>query len=377
MDLTALAPAVTIITHFLVGSRYSIPFWVALTVFLLFTHRKASITFLWRNLHLIEDLVLEREFFSQIDLPLRLLLITFAITPFSALLPPPYSIVLFRATGFLVPLLLLHVFMKGFDLIVFTWYFERHRATKFPLVFRVSVISFIYVIFILVLLEYCFGLNVLPLIATSTVATAVLGLALQDTLKNLFAGLTISLEKRVYYGDWVAFRLDPSLTTIGEISEIGWRTTRIRTLDDSYAVIPNVMFTSNHVVNFSRPTPCYARTLEFPLSLHASPAVVCKTLLQSLHNIEGISDEPTPEALPLSVKSDCVVYRLRFWVKDFVSGDRIAGAVISAVLDEFKAADLLSAPAGTAVTSVEPAALPPAVVQPNSHAPNLNDLSGL
>jgi len=376
MDLTALAPAFTKATHFLVASRYSMPFWVTLVVFLLFIYRKASITFLWRNLHLIEDLVLEKEFLSQIDLPLKLLLITFAITPFSALLPPPYSIVLFRATGFIMPLLLLHLFMKGFDLIVFTWYFEKHRATKFPLVFRVSVLSFIYVIFILVLLEYCFGLNVLPLIATSTVATAVLGLALQDTLKNLFAGLTISLEKRFYYGDWVAFRLDPSLTTIGEISEIGWRTTRIRTLDDSYAVIPNVMFTSNHVVNFSRPTPCYARTLEFPLSLNASPALVCKTILQSLQNIEGISNEPSPEALPLTVKSDSVVYRLHFWVKDFVSGDRIAGSVISAVLDNFKAADLLPVPA-TTTAAVEPVALPPAVVQPKAHIPNLNDLSGL
>jgi small-conductance mechanosensitive channel len=374
MDLTAFALKVT---HFLVASRYSVPFWVAVVVFLLFTYRKASVTFLWRNLHLIEDLVLEKEFLSQIDLPLKLLLITFAITPFSVFLPPPYSVVLFRATGFIMPLLLLHVFIKGFDLIVFSWYFDEHRGTKFPLVFRVSVLSFIYIIFILVLLEYCFGLNVLPLIATSTVATAVLGLALQDTLKNLFAGLTISLEKRFYYGDWVAFRLDASLTTVGEISEIGWRTTRIRTLDDSYAVIPNVMFTSNHVVNFSRPTPCYARTLEFPLSLHASPALVCKTLLQSLQNVEGISDEPSPEALPLSVKSDSVVYRLRFWVKDFVSGDRIVGSVISAVLGELKEADLLPAPASTAVTSVAPVALPPAVVQPSAHAPNLNDLSGL
>jgi small-conductance mechanosensitive channel len=375
MDLTALAPAFTKATHFLVGSRYSLPFWVALIVFLLFTYRKATVTFLWRNLHLIEDLVLEKEFFKQIDLPLKLLLITFAITPFCVFLPLPYSVVLFRATGFIMPLLLLHLFMKGFDLVVFTWYFEKHRTTKFPTVFRVFVLSFIYIIFILVLLEYCFGLNVLPLIATSTVATAVLGLALQDTLKNLFAGLTISLEKRFYYGDWVAFRLDASLTTIGEVSEIGWRTTRIRTLDDSYAVIPNVMFTSNHVVNFSRPTPCYARTLEFPLALNASPALVCKTLLQSLKGIEGISDEPNPEALPVSVKADSVVYRLRFWVKDFVSGDRISGQVISAVLEEFKAADLLPAPAIAAVTTVEPAPLPPVAVQQNAHNP-LSDLTG-
>lgn len=373
MDLTAFAPTFSRTIHFLLGSRYSLPFLVALSVFLLFTYRKRLVSSLWRNLHLIEDLVLEKEFFKQIDVPLKLLLFTFAVTPFTQFLPPPYSIVLFRATSFIMPLLLLHVFMKGFDIIVFSWYFAKHRSIQFPDVFRVSVLSFIYVIFILVLLEYCFGLNVLPLIATSTVATAVLGLALQDTLKNLFAGLTMSLEKRFYYGDWVAFRLDASLTTVGEISEIGWRTTRIRTLEDSYAVIPNVMFTSNHVVNFSRPTPCYARTLEFPLSLNANSEQVCQILLQSLQKIDGVTDEPKPEALPLSVKSDSVVYRLRFWIQDFVSGDRISGEVIAAVLAEFKAAHLL--PLGAAAPEV--VSSPPVAVPPPTHPQSVNDLGNL
>jgi len=219
MDLIVMESITTRVLHFLFGSRFSMPLWVAICAFLFFAYRKASIKFLWRNLHLIEDLVLEKEFLSQIDVPLKALLLSLAITPFLVFLHPPYAVFMTKAASFLVPLFLLQIFMKTLDLVLFSWYFEKHRSTEFPAVFRVAVLAFIYIIFILVLLEYCFGLNVLPLIATSTVATAVLGLALQDTLKNLFAGLTMSLEKRFYYGDWVAFRLDASLTTVGEIND--------------------------------------------------------------------------------------------------------------------------------------------------------------
>ena len=370
MDLTLIESLGTKAFHFLLDSRYSMPVWVAVFAFLFFAYRKASIKFLWRNLHLIEDLVLEKEFLSQIDVPLKALLVSLAITPFLVFLHPPYSVVMTKAASFIVPLFLLQIFMKTFDLILFSWYFEKHRSTEFPAVFRVAVLAFIYVIFILVLLEYCFGLNVLPLIATSTVATAVLGLALQDTLKNLFAGLTMSLEKRFFYGDWVAFRLDASLTTVGEINEIGWRTTRIRTLDDSYAVIPNVMFTSNHVINFSRPSPCYARTIEFPLSLHSDSAAVCAILLKSLDGIEGLSDDPAPEAIALTVKSDSVIYRLRFWVKEFVAGDRISGMVITTALAQLKTAGMLS-------ESLKPEVVAPVVVSPSIRSTHLPNIPGL
>src|SRR6202042_2276071 len=111
-------------------------------------------------------------------------------------------------------------------------------------------------------------------------------------------------------------------------SEIGWRTTRLKTLDDSYAVIPHSMFTSNHVVNFSRPSPCYVRTIEFPVELSANPKGVLEVLLQSTKGVDGILDDPAIEAVPLTVTTDRVIYRLRFWIKEFVKGDEISGKVI-------------------------------------------------
>jgi small-conductance mechanosensitive channel len=328
VDFTDQQAVINAVIHFLIASKYSAAFWLALMFILLFANRRASVSLLWRNLHLIEDLVLEKEFLSKIDVPLRLLTLSLIAVPVISVLPEPFHFYLAKLFGVIIPFLLVQLFVKGLDLVVFHWYFEKHRATNLPVVFRVVTLSFVWIIFILVLLESSFGVNLLPLIATSTVATAVLGLALQDTLKNLFAGLTVSLEKRFQHGDWVSFRLDGTFSTVGEISEIGWRTTRLKTLDDSYAVIPNSMFTSNHVINFSRPSPCYVRTIEFPVELSANPKGVLEALLQSTKGVDGILDDPAIEAVPLTVTTDRVIYRLRFWIKEFVRGDEISGKVI-------------------------------------------------
>lgn len=329
MDFNQQQQVINAIIHFLIASKYSVPFWLVMMFILLFANRKASIQLLWRNFHLIEDLVLEKEFIKEIDVPLRLLTLSLIAVPVIAVLPEPFHFYLSKLFGIIIPVLLLQLFVKGVDLIVFHWYFEKHKATSLPVVLRTVTLSFIWIIFILVLLESVFGVNLLPLIATSTVATAVLGLALQDTLKNLFAGLTMSLEKRFQNGDWVTCRLDSNLSTTGEISEIGWRTTRLRTLDDTYSIVPNALFVTNHVINYSRPTPCYAQAIEFPVVASADPKRIQEILLQGIKGVDGILDEPPPEALANSVQADRVVYKLRFWVKDFSEGDTITGRVIA------------------------------------------------
>jgi hypothetical protein len=195
---------------------------------------------------------------------------------------------------------------------------------------------------VLVLLQYVYGLNILPVIATSTVMTAVLGLALQDTLKNLFAGLTLSLEKRFRQGDWISFKPDSGTLTTGQISEIGWRTIRIRTLDNNYAVVPNATFTNSHITNFSRPVACFVRTIEFPVVLPASMNKASELLLESISSVRGVLSTPIPEVTPISVKLDQVIFRLRFWIDEFDKGDEITGQVIEKSVSRLQDADLIA-----------------------------------
>src|SRR4051812_13032082 len=91
--------------------------------------------------------------------------------------------------------------------------------------------------------------NFVSFITTSAVLTAVVGLALQSTITNLFAGIVLHMDGALGEGDWVQLG-----TRVGRITQIRWRSTILRTNDGDNVIIPNGQFTVQEVHNFSRPS---------------------------------------------------------------------------------------------------------------------------
>jgi len=85
--------------------------------------------------------------------------------------------------------------------------------------------------------------EIVGIVATSAVLTAVIGWALQDTLANVMGGLALQLDGSVKAGDWVTFG-----ETTGLVREIGWRQTSIETRNRDLAVVPNSLFMKTAVV---------------------------------------------------------------------------------------------------------------------------------
>ncbi|CAN5349724.1 hypothetical protein BH10CYA1_BH10CYA1_17060 [soil metagenome] len=341
--------SVSFVVFLATSSEYAVSFWATMLCLILLLNKKAVVEYIWRSLHLIEDLVLQKQYFAKIDKALKILLITLACSPFFHFLPSIANKALSAFALFVVPFAALYIVVQALDLVFFGWYLTKYKDANVPSVMRAFVIGGIYVVFGLIFLEWSLGVNVLPLLATSTVVTAVLGLAMQDTLKNLFAGLTMSFEKRYRQGDWVNFRLDANNSTVGQVSEIGWRTTRLRTLENNFAVIPNSMFTTYQVVNYSLPTPSYARTIEFPIKATADLESVLTSLTKNAPTIEGVLNEPPPESLLLSVKPDHIVVRLRFYIEDFSKSETLSGRVMEVCLNDL--AKMSVVPAVSAVSA--------------------------
>ena len=264
MDFTNFGQqSLDFIRYLTTSSTTALPCWLAIGALLLLIFRRASVHFVWTNLHLVQDLVLQKEFMAKADWALKLLFITLAFFPFIHFLPEWQERILTRLALIAISFSTLYVIVQAIDLLVFGWYFTKRKDANIPSVIRVVSLSALYAIFGLVFLEFALGVNLLPLIATSTILTAVLGLSLQDTLKNVFAGITLSFEKRFRQGDWITFRLDPNNTTTGQVIEIGWRTTKLKTLEQTFSVIPNSMFATNHLINYSNShDSVYMRSVE-------------------------------------------------------------------------------------------------------------------
>lgn len=93
------------------------------------------------------------------------------------------------------------------------------------------------------------GISITPILASLGVGSVAVALALQETLGNFFAGISILADHPVRVGDYV--KIDPDLE--GQVQSIGWRATTILDFSQNLAIIPNATLARAIVRNYSRP----------------------------------------------------------------------------------------------------------------------------
>ena len=91
------------------------------------------------------------------------------------------------------------------------------------------------------------GFNLNGLVAGLGIGSVVITLAAQDTAKNLFGGLVIFLDKPFVVGDWI--EVDKYE---GTVEDITFRSTRVRTFENSVVNIPNAVIANDSIINWSR-----------------------------------------------------------------------------------------------------------------------------
>lgn len=182
--------------------------------------------------------------------------------------------------------------------------FERKKRNT--IVKLVSNI-FRYVIYILLGLTALnlYGVDTKALIASLGVAGAVLGLALQDTIKDLICGITIIMDNFFVVGDIVNYN-----DFTGEVIDMGLKTTKIKKVNGEVLVIANRNI--DQIVNISQ-KPANV-IIDIPTSYEAKTIAVEKTInkiLEEIKKIDGVKKEP--QYLGISALDDSAVnYMISF-----------------------------------------------------------------
>lgn len=170
------------------------------------------------------------------------------------------------------------------------------------------------------------GVELSSLLTTSALLTAVIGLSLQETLGNLFAGLAIQAQRPFELGDWV--KLDPNdAESVGRVVEINWRATRVRTTDNIEITVPNGAVARALIRNYSRPTPEVRRSVVITVAPHIAPAEVHRLLLEAIKDTPGTLEDPLPDVQTIGFTDRGVDYRVRYWLADFERREPIDSAV--------------------------------------------------
>jgi small-conductance mechanosensitive channel len=119
-------------------------------------------------------------------------------------------------------------------------------------------------------------------------------LALQDTLSNLFAGMHVLAGREVRPGDYI--RLAEGVD--GYVVDIGWRTTRLRTLSNNIVIIPNRTVAQATITNFTLPLPLMAVSIRVDVDYATDPDRVERVMLEEVRraigDVPGMLLEPPP-----------------------------------------------------------------------------------
>lgn len=164
-------------------------------------------------------------------------------------------------------------------------------------------------------------------LASSGLIIAILGFAIRNVLADVLSGIALGLEGPFRIGDWV--EIDGSIR--GRIIEIGWRTTRLLTRNDTYMILPNSQISRQRLTNYSAPRKHYRASLEMVLG-HDIPIDRGKELLAAAAaSTDIVMKSPKPDVRALSYDTEGVRYAIRYWVPSFVDDIDCRDAILVAV----------------------------------------------
>ncbi len=146
----------------------------------------------------------------------------------------------------------------------------------------------------------------------------ILGLGLQATLGNVFAGYNLQAARIFRKGDIVQLGRDG---VVGTIWDSTLSTTRIVTRDGEMLILPNSAVLQKDLMNLDQPVPRLRQSIRIGVSYDAPPAAVKDIALQVLKADTDVLDDPAPKVWVVDFADSAVIYNLCFWIKSFRERD--------------------------------------------------------
>ena len=135
-----------------------------------------------------------------------------------------------------------------------------------------------------------------------------LGLALQNTLGDVFSGLSLSVEKPYDVGD--AILLEGGVE--GEVIQINWRSTHLRNAQNDVVIIPHSSMAKMRIQNHSALSARYGGSLNVDVDSRNDPDFAVEILKQAAMACPSILEEPAPSAAAIAFMNERVTYEISF-----------------------------------------------------------------
>jgi len=199
-----------------------------------------------------------------------------------------------------------------------------------PLVEKLCTI-FLIVTALIITLKH-FNYDILSLVTALGVGSLAIGLAAKDTLANMVSGFTLMIDRPFRIGDRIQLG-----TQIGDVMDIGLRSTKIKGFDNTFLIIPNSELCNSTLVNMAFPDLKVKGRINVGVGYGSDVARAKALLVQTATSTPNVLSEPAPEAFFTNFGDSALELALFFWVDDytklFSTKDQINCAISSCFQD--------------------------------------------
>lgn len=198
------------------------------------------------------------------------------------------------------------------------------------------VVAIIYVGAFLSVISYVFNVPVGTLVATSGVFAIILGLALQNTLSDVFSGVALNLGRPYSVGDWIVLEDG----TEGRVVETNWRATDLLSGSNDTVTIPNSALAKSRLINRSNPDSTHGTSIQLRLAVTTTPSAATDVMATALRSANLILQSPPPSVKICGMDAQGIELELNFRVASIAAATAAKNEVFDLAFRHSKAAGI-------------------------------------
>ncbi|MGI8812165.1 MAG: mechanosensitive ion channel family protein [Pyrinomonadaceae bacterium] len=238
--------------------------------------------------------------------------------------------------------------------LIFETAFRRSAQSEISSLLKtvLSVVIYIVAFFIIFQSQYP-AVQLAPLFTGSAILGIVVGLALQDTLGNLFAGIALQADQPFQVGDVI----DIPGRGNGVVEGVSWRGVKIRTFQNKLLIISNAVL-GKETIEVAPRDNLNAHLVFFSTLYSTSPARTAKLVREAVRHVENVSLKIRPIVRIKRLGDNGVEWEIKYWMDDYSRVNETDALIRERVWYAFKREHVLFAyPTRTIYTEVETASI--------------------
>lgn len=233
--------------------------------------------------------------------------------------------------------ILAYLLVRALNTLIFGLAFRFRRGFEAPTLVRnvFSIIAFT-ALFFLIFTSIFPKVNLGALFTTSAIFGVILGLALQDTLGNFFAGISLQADRPFQVGDVITVGAQRHT---GVVEEITWRAIKIRTFSNHVVLISNSTAAKEPIEVCPRGN-LNARLVFFNTLFTDSPAKTIHVVREAVREADNVSQKITPVVRIRNLGESGVEYEVKYWPDDYAKHHDTDALVRQRIWYAFRRANL-------------------------------------